>query len=97
MEAGSAILSGTAAEPGGLPASRPGPRIWASVRSWPWRSGAASCFPSNAVSLPGLPAGTRPGGTLILLTSPGSRVFPAGRSAAAAKAATVSAGAGVSC
>jgi hypothetical protein len=96
MEDGSAIRSGTAADPGGAPVSRPGPTSCASVRSWPLRSGAASCLPSTPEPSAKVPSGTTAGGTLTVLTSLPARFAPAGRSRAAARTLTVWAGAGVS-
>ncbi|CAA0362594.1 Uncharacterised protein [Klebsiella oxytoca] len=96
MEEGSAMRSGTAAEPGGDPVSRPGPTSWASDNSWPFRSGAASCCPLSCAVSVNVPAASRKGGTLTAARSLLPSVAPAGKSRAAARAGSVGAGAGVS-
>lgn len=97
MDEASAMRRGTAAEPGGVPARSPGPNTWVSVRSWPLRSGAASCLPEAAAPSMRKPSDTIPGGTWTRSRSAADRAVPAGRSRAAASAVTVESGAGVSC
>jgi hypothetical protein len=89
MDEGSAMRSGTAAEPGGDPVSRPGPTSWASESSCPFRSGAASCFPLTRAGSVSVPVESMWGGTSTAATSLPPRVAPAGKSRAAARAGDV--------
>lgn len=88
---------GTAAEPAGVPVSRPGPRRAESVGICPLPSGEASWRPTRPPRSFACAGTASSGATSTVVKSDSLRLAPAGSSRAATRTVTRSADAGVSC